>query len=646
MNRPTPRLVRGLAAAALSCALLAAAVGAAVPATAEEDAGEEARRKPTLIQVNVNQRGPQVRPGLLGINHRYARNGFGVWNAAAKRPNATVVDLMTTAGVSTLRYPGGTTATMYHWKDAIGPVPKRGCQTEGHGHHETTGFTAEREGLAYGPDEFMKVIDATGATPLIMMPFVTTTPSGAADWVEYMNDPVGGRNPNGGTAWAAERRDNGHPAPYGVGRWEVGNESHVAPGRFGFSSKTKKAVQQYIGGGRRSIEREALGKACAHPVKGIPSSGKINQRFEVLFTPAKIQHVSVAGERWRKVPDLTDVSPRAKAYQVVPDGGVAFGDGRHGAIPRKGAIVRATYINDYSGFFAYAREMHQVDKSIDVCSSWGTTRFANSTRGRRYDCQTAHPITNFSREYGHNWRPSYRPWNGPLEGHDRMMLGLADRTGDVKEMLRASPRRSPVWLTEFQPIHGNADDFPTWSTSVSNAVYMASQWASWMQMGINVGTGGDLLGRGPGAVFGSPGRPTVTVEALLRQAIRPMFNEADRVVPSTTLRNPTRAPNLRPRGAYKALAVAAARGPGGKVWVYAVNRLPDKKVRTRVELKGMRATQKATVRRVAGDSFRDANLPGGPQNVKMSVFTRNVGPSGFKATLPPHSITVFRVIRR
>ena len=661
MNRPTPRLLRGLVTAALSSALLASAVGTGVPATADEERGEEPRRKPTLIQVKVNDRGPQVKKGLLGVNHRYAHNAFGLWQEELDRPDPRMINHFVAAGVSTLRFPGGTTATMYHWKDAIDDpetpagVDDRECQTEGHGRYGKIGFTAHRRELAYGPDEFMRVVDATDATPLIMMPFVTTSPDGAADWVEYMNDPVGGRNPNGGVAWAAERAANGHPAPYGVRRWEVGNESHVAPARFGFSPKPKKAVQQYISGGTRSIEREELGKACAHPVEGIPSSGKINQRFEVLFTPAQIRHVSVDGVRWTKTANLATAAPEDKVYEVQAGGVVAFGDGRlnrnnvwigNGLIPPAGATVRATYKNHYSGFFAYAREMHEVDKSIDVCASWGTPLFSNSTRKREYDCQTAHPITNFSREYGHNWRPAERPWNGQLEGHDRMMMGLNDRYGDVVEMLEATPKRSPLWLTEFQPIHGNDDDFPTWSVSVSHAMYMATEWASWLRLGIDVGTGGDAIGRGSGAVFGSQVQPAFSVKAMVRQAIRPMIYEADRVVATTTLRNPVRTPKLRPRESYKALSVVSARGSGGRVWVYVVNRLPFNMVRTKIELKGMKAKRKAVVRRVVGESFRDANLPGGPTNVKMELRTRNVGKSGFRANLPPHSVTVFRVTRR
>jgi hypothetical protein len=42
--------------------------------------------------------------------------------------------------------------------------------------------------------------------------------------VEYCNTPNDGRNPNGGTNWAAKRAADGYPAPFGVRYWEVGNE--------------------------------------------------------------------------------------------------------------------------------------------------------------------------------------------------------------------------------------------------------------------------------------------------------------------------------------------------------------------------------------------------------------------------------------
>ena len=44
--------------------------------------------------------------------------------------------------------------------------------------------------------------------------------------IEYLNAPADGdvTNPNGGVDWAEVRAANGHPKPYGVTRFEIGNE--------------------------------------------------------------------------------------------------------------------------------------------------------------------------------------------------------------------------------------------------------------------------------------------------------------------------------------------------------------------------------------------------------------------------------------
>ena len=47
----------------------------------------------------------------------------------------------------------------------------------------------------------------------------------AADLVEYLNAPQGS-HPNGGTAWADVRAKNGHPEPYGIRYFEIGNEMY------------------------------------------------------------------------------------------------------------------------------------------------------------------------------------------------------------------------------------------------------------------------------------------------------------------------------------------------------------------------------------------------------------------------------------
>ena len=57
----------------------------------------------------------------------------------------------------------------------------------------------------------------------------------AADWVEYANIPDDGINRGGGVNWAHERTLNGHPEPYGVRIWNIGNEPRGPTQPFNFN---------------------------------------------------------------------------------------------------------------------------------------------------------------------------------------------------------------------------------------------------------------------------------------------------------------------------------------------------------------------------------------------------------------------------
>lgn len=656
MTRPSSRLSR-VVAVALGVGLVAAPLTAGSSATADEGRprGADDRRRPAVVVVDTRHGHGAVPRGMLGINHRFGKNAYGLWNAHRNRPDRTVVRHMRRSGVQSLRFPGGTTATMYHWKGGIGPVRKRTCQVEGHG-NRVEGFKGLHKQLAYGVDEFMQVIKATGANPLVMMPFVTQTPSDAADFVEYVNDPRGGRNPGGGVAWARKRAKLGdHPKPYGIHRWEVGNEAHVAPWRYDFSTDTTRALHQYAGGGVRKMVDEKLGRKCSHPGSGKPATGKKHQVFEVLYNPvARFGAVKVNGHRWHQVAAKRLRDPVRyhtggdKVYAVAKGRGqVIFGTKQTGLrprqqpdVPRRGATVSASYTNTYQGFFSFARKMHQVDRSIKVCASWGTPQFAHTYGGqRRYDCSSAHPLTNFSRA------PAIE-WQGALEGHDRMMLGLDHRNADVKAILRAQPRRTPLWVTEFQPIHGYGRAFPGWSASVSNSVYMASQWATWLKAGIPWANGGDLLGRGVGSVFGQPDRAVFSVEAWSRRVMLPMFSGGGKVLRTDVRRNPHRSPHLRSAGTYSALTVAATRARGGKVYLLVVNKLPNQRVRTEVRIRGFAVRRKAATRAIVGDSFREYNKPGRRADVRMRTDHRGIGRHSFRLKVPAHSVTLFRMHRR
>lgn len=108
-----------------------------------------------------------------------------------------------------LRYPGGNFASGYHWKDGIGPMDKRKS-------------TANRpwnmiEYNYMGTDEFMAFCQAAGTEPMICVNAGDGTPEEAAEWLEYCNGSVN-------TRYGALRAENGHPEPYNVVYWEIGNE--------------------------------------------------------------------------------------------------------------------------------------------------------------------------------------------------------------------------------------------------------------------------------------------------------------------------------------------------------------------------------------------------------------------------------------
>jgi alpha-N-arabinofuranosidase len=599
--------------------------------TAAMEASEPSRRqhRPTIVVEGGTNRGPAP-TRLLGANHHFDAHGRGLWDPRSDAPVPAAVTGARRAGLQAMRFPGGTVANMYDWKRAVGS--ERGCQVVGSQGRAGTGL-ALTSGLAFGPDELMRFVDMVGAEANIMVPFVNETPGDAADWVEYMNSPAGATgNPNGGVDWADVRAANGHPAPYSVRWWEIGNEQHHRNSRYWMSRDHRQALRQYAFGGRRLVRGEYLGKDCAHPRPGIPSNGSAAQTFEVLYPPVAPRSVRavIDGEVWTRVRSLSSAGPDARVFTLDAEHGrLLFGDGAQGAIPPQGSTVRASYRSVHQGYFAFARRMKEVDPSIRVCSSWGEASFNRVAAHRDYDCLAAHAIVTFSGD------GSPARWSGPLEGHDDFM----NRSGSILSRVRAlratMPPGTPLHLTEFVAIHGDGRAWPAWSASVSRAVYMSSLWANWMNLRIPWGNGDAFLWAGQRGVLG--GRPdyTFTADAVTRRALTPMFSAGGALLRSRIVDNPIRR-------SYPALTVAATRAQGA-MSLLVVNRLPGKAVSTRIRLDGRRSRGTANLRTVVGRSFRSWNRPGFPPSVRLRVRDRSIGATGFTHRFPPASTTVFRI---
>ncbi|MGQ0501819.1 MAG: hypothetical protein ACT4P0_04275 [Panacagrimonas sp.] len=158
-----------------------------------------------------------VPAGIFGTNLQWENDGDGLLRGLSGNqfPAAVVADVRTLAPTS-VRFPGGLLANTYRWKTGIG---------ERSGRAKGLGFSGQPMASTFGTDEYMALLAATGAAPLITVN-VSAGAEEAADWVEYWNGAPG-------TRWGRLRQTNTGIKPPRAMHWEIGNELYT-PGHPGF----------------------------------------------------------------------------------------------------------------------------------------------------------------------------------------------------------------------------------------------------------------------------------------------------------------------------------------------------------------------------------------------------------------------------
>ena len=131
--------------------------------------------------------------------------GFGIWDPVARVPEKGLFQLLREIKPASLRFPGGSPANFYDWKETIGPPEKR-------------------PDYQFGLDEFMRLCEALQAEPILTLNYFTASDQDLLDLTEYLLAKNDRSNPFGGVDWAAVRATNGHPAPYKIKWFELGNE--------------------------------------------------------------------------------------------------------------------------------------------------------------------------------------------------------------------------------------------------------------------------------------------------------------------------------------------------------------------------------------------------------------------------------------
>lgn len=109
------------------------------------------------------------------------------------------------------RLPGGNFLSNWDWHDAIGPRDARPPMFD-----HAWGAVQPND---IGMDEWMTLCRLIGTEPYVTVNAGLGDANSAAEEVEYLNGPAT-------SYWGGQRAKDGHPAPYGIKYWNIGNEPY------------------------------------------------------------------------------------------------------------------------------------------------------------------------------------------------------------------------------------------------------------------------------------------------------------------------------------------------------------------------------------------------------------------------------------
>jgi alpha-N-arabinofuranosidase len=205
--------VRGCAQAGLGFA-----AWHAMPSVARRSLFAQSEAEPlrARLKIDPDRRLGTIDPNLYGnfVEHLGRCIYGGIYEEGSNLSDADgirkdVLEAARRMRVTQLRWPGGNFVSGYHWTDGIGPKDSRPAR------YALAWF--ERESNRFGTDEFLSYCKKLGTEPYICVNVGNGTLDEAMHWIEYCNHP-------GNTYYSDLRKKHGHPEPYKVKYWGVGNE--------------------------------------------------------------------------------------------------------------------------------------------------------------------------------------------------------------------------------------------------------------------------------------------------------------------------------------------------------------------------------------------------------------------------------------
>lgn len=376
---------------------------------------------------------------IFGINHRYAFNAYGTFDDETMQVKDEFKTLYKDAGFGSIRYPGGSISNLFNWKTTLGPKEQRKKQVHAfYNNGRQTGIDPN-----FGLEEIASFADEVDSDIVYVYSLARGSAQDASDLIEFLNAKVG-TNPNGGIDWAKVRSDYGHPEPYNVQFFEIGNEIQQCYGINNDGKTTQGYWIDYRSDGSDAVHAFTLGAPTAYnriyaanpdnwdenASRSDGSKNMVRQLRHVntntmLYEDGKLRmdpdfqalengaHVYVgqnaaSATEWTIVDSLENAGPNdQKCTLNYSTGEITFGDGVHGAVPASGHGIYASYSVDHDGFNDVSEAIRQTQSRINeleskehdvkIYTAWENVNFVNLEnqlgKADLYDGMTIHPYS-------------------------------------------------------------------------------------------------------------------------------------------------------------------------------------------------------------------------------------------------------------
>jgi alpha-L-arabinofuranosidase len=596
----------------------------------------------TVIDVNPYSELGAIKPEVYGVNHRYHKYGYGSWDTSTQSMYASFTSAYADAGFKSMRYPGGTVSNLFRWKDAIGPVSQRKRCIHG--------GTYEPNATDFGLDEVAKYCESQHTSLVYVYSAGSGSAQDAADLVEYLNAPNNGSNPGGGTDWAAVRANNGHPAPYNIKSFEIGNEMYLSGQRYWLGGTSGNSYQNnYVFGGTVTFTGQNVGLYDDWRDTATTSNGTANQVKYAKYAPVNsgTDTVSVNGTAWTRVSSLS--ARGAENVYTIDNttGQITFGDGVHGNIPPNGQAITVSYTTVHDGFNSYYSAMKAIDPNIKIYSCLDDSTFINLMGSTYpYDGLIDHPYSGGM------------PNGLTIDNyHDYAMLepdkkrnSVEDTQNSMRSTVGGTRAASMSLVCSEYGILSNNAPVNHYLQSLDHGLYVAQSIMNWIELGMPQAQkhclidfiNGDTLGPGEQAAIINDAPNSSNFIVAPTNKVFKMFSNmfGPTRVSSSISNNPTRT--VYNSEILKKLKVSASKDGSGNVYLMIVNCDRADNVAATVQLANYSANGSAAVWTLNGPGYASYNTVSAPNTVDITTGSIT-GAASFDYTFPAHSVTAIKL---